>query len=89
MYVKSGTSPVQRKNACLFLEAYSIISNYTHFCFSWRGGKLLIIFDNKENLQGHLNTIFPFFFNPVEGYAMAQLVEALRYKPEGRGFDSV
>jgi len=21
------------------------------------------------------------------GYAMAQLVEALRYKPEGRGFD--
>ena len=24
----------------------------------------------------------------VEGQAMAQLVEALRYKPEGRGFDS-
>ena len=24
----------------------------------------------------------------VEGHAMAQLVEALRYKPEGRGFDS-
>jgi hypothetical protein len=23
-----------------------------------------------------------------EGYAVAQLVEALRYKPEGRGFDS-
>jgi hypothetical protein len=23
-----------------------------------------------------------------EGYAMAQLVEALRYNPEGRGFDS-
>jgi hypothetical protein len=22
------------------------------------------------------------------GYAVAQLVEALRYKPEGRGFDS-
>ena len=22
-----------------------------------------------------------------KGYAMAQLVEALRYKPEGRGFD--
>jgi hypothetical protein len=89
MYVKSGTSPVQRKNACLFLEAYSIISNYTHFCFSWRRGKLLIIFDNKENLQGHLNTIFPFSFNPFEGYAMAKLVEALRYKPEGRGFGSL
>jgi len=24
----------------------------------------------------------------LEGYALAQLVEALRYKPEGRGFDS-
>ena len=23
-----------------------------------------------------------------KGYAMAQLFEALRYKPEGRGFDS-
>ena len=23
-----------------------------------------------------------------EGYAVAQLVEALRYKPEGRGFES-
>jgi hypothetical protein len=23
-----------------------------------------------------------------EGYAVAQLVEALRYKPKGRGFDS-
>jgi hypothetical protein len=26
--------------------------------------------------------------NNVMGYAVAQLVEALRYKPEGRGFDS-
>ena len=24
----------------------------------------------------------------TRGYAVAQLVEALRYKPEGRGFDS-
>jgi hypothetical protein len=24
----------------------------------------------------------------VQGHAVAQLVEALRYKPEGRGFDS-
>ena len=24
----------------------------------------------------------------LRGYAVAQLVEALRYKPEGRGFDS-
>ena len=26
--------------------------------------------------------------SPGEGHALAQLVEALRYKPEGRGFDS-
>ena len=25
---------------------------------------------------------------PQLGYAVAQLVDALRYKPEGRGFDS-
>jgi len=25
--------------------------------------------------------------NEDEGYAVAQLAEALRYKPEGRGFD--
>jgi hypothetical protein len=25
---------------------------------------------------------------PLHEYAVAQLVEALRYKPEGRGFDS-
>jgi hypothetical protein len=25
---------------------------------------------------------------PTRGYSVAQLVEALRYKPEGRGFDS-
>jgi hypothetical protein len=29
-----------------------------------------------------------FLFIEQEGHAVAQLVEALRYKPEGRGFDS-
>ena len=28
------------------------------------------------------------FLPPYLGHAVAQLVEALRYKPEGRGFDS-
>jgi hypothetical protein len=28
------------------------------------------------------------FLTQAVGYAVAQLVEALRYKPEGRGFDS-
>jgi hypothetical protein len=87
--VKSGTSPVQRNTACLFLETYSIISSYTHFCFSSRRGKLLILFDYKKNLQRHLKPIFSFSFNPVEGHAVAQLTEALLYKPEGRGFSSL
>ena len=26
-------------------------------------------------------------YQEVMGYAVAQLIEALRYKPEGRGFD--
>ena len=29
-----------------------------------------------------------FFFLLIVGHVLAQLVEALRYKPEGRGFDS-
>jgi len=28
------------------------------------------------------------FYTSMQGHAVAQLVEALRYKPEGRGFDS-
>jgi hypothetical protein len=28
------------------------------------------------------------FYTVCEGHAVAQLVEALRYKPEGRGFES-
>jgi hypothetical protein len=28
------------------------------------------------------------FFKIYKGYVVAQLVEALRYNPEGRGFDS-
>ena len=32
--------------------------------------------------------IFTIYTITIKGYAVAQLVEALRYKPEGRGFDS-
>jgi hypothetical protein len=28
------------------------------------------------------------YYIPLRGYAVAQLVEALRYKPKGGGFDS-
>jgi hypothetical protein len=37
-----------------------------------------------------LHLFFPkyyYFLHRTGGYAVAQLVEALRYKPEGRGFD--
>jgi hypothetical protein len=33
-------------------------------------------------------TVTFFDMTTVIAYAVAQLVEALRYKPEGRGFDS-
>jgi hypothetical protein len=32
--------------------------------------------------------IYLFIYLFISGYAVAQLVEALRYKSEGRGFDS-
>jgi hypothetical protein len=35
-----------------------------------------------------LQTKFRVPFYRVRGYVVAQLVEAMRYKPEGRGFDS-
>ena len=36
----------------------------------------------------NFNNIFLFLLTRGGGQAVAQLVEALRYKPEGRGFDS-
>jgi hypothetical protein len=35
-----------------------------------------------------MNIIKPTGYGYVMGHAEAQLVEALRYKPEGHGFDS-
>ena len=32
--------------------------------------------------------VLAFVNSSIRGHAVAQLVEALRYKPEGRGFDS-
>jgi len=43
---------------------------------------LSIFRKSVEKIQISLN------FDKNRGYAVAQLVEALRYKPEGRGFDS-
>ena len=36
----------------------------------------------------NLSMAFYTVYSLSGGYAVAQLVEALRYKPEGRGFDS-
>ena len=44
-----------------------------------------------EELQGETETVVyvHFILYPVYGFhALTQLVEALRYKPKGRGFDS-
>ena len=41
-----------------------------------------------ENQYTHFMLSNFFLGNRAVGYAVAQLVEALRYKPEGRGFDS-
>jgi hypothetical protein len=38
-------------------------------------------------LTRHIITQFA-FFTVLRGHGVAQLIEALRYKPEGRGFDS-
>jgi len=37
---------------------------------------------------GETTLTYLFLYILLQGHAMPQLVEALRYKPEGRGFDS-
>jgi len=41
-----------------------------------------------ENNIGYFSFSFKAPFRGAMGHAVAHLVEALRYKPEGRGFDS-
>ena len=48
----------------------------------------LVLKDQVDRVFYNVGTEFLFLFRWVSGHAMAQLVEALRYKPEGRGFDS-
>ena len=43
---------------------------------------------NNENALSIFCDVFRYIMISVRGHAVAQLVEALRYKPEGRGFDS-
>jgi hypothetical protein len=46
-----------------------------------------MFFDKQTNKQRVPNRNYKLHF-PIVGHAVAQLVEAQRYKPEGRGFDS-
>ena len=38
--------------------------------------------------KNHIRYLYHYHHHPLEGHAVAQSVEALRYKPEGHGFDS-
>jgi hypothetical protein len=51
-------------------------------------GKGYIKLQQAEKYIGFTVLIFMPYLLMHRGHAMAQLVEALRYKPEGRGFDS-
>jgi len=48
--------------------------------------------NNKTYTRNLVNTVTSIYklvyYIILHGHAVAQLVEALRYKPEGRGFDS-
>ena len=44
--------------------------------------------DKGEERKANSNFLIYKYRYKNAGYAVAQLVEALRYKPEGRGFDS-
>ena len=45
-------------------------------------------FIHKQYTEQHNETEYNTYITINMGYAMAQLVEALLYKPEGHGFDS-
>jgi hypothetical protein len=52
---------------------------------------LSTVIDNNKEFMGYHSLICLNYTKSLIkefGYAVAQLVEALRYKPEGRGFDS-
>ena len=44
--------------------------------------------DDDDDERSHTKFNFTHISNLLCGHAVAQLVEALRYKPEGRVFDS-
>jgi hypothetical protein len=53
-----------------------------------KSSPILIADDTSFIIANHDETEFKFNTNEILGHTVAQLVEALRYKLEGRGFDS-
>ena len=53
---------------------------------SWKSGAIPLPHSGSQ--LGLQQDYFTFFYKNNKGHAVAQLVEALRYKSEGRGFDS-
>jgi hypothetical protein len=62
------------------MEPFWVVSSEVFF------GKFKILYQNKITLLTNTHKLT--FVEGFVGYAVAQLVEALRYKPEGRGFNS-
>jgi hypothetical protein len=60
-----------------------------HFISSLKGYNVceLISENPLSNLPPETSVVFLFSLSSSGGYAVAQLVEVLRYKSEGRGFD--
>jgi len=55
--------------------------------FTERKSKPVLLAVGQPNGSSMMHGIYA-WFALVMGHVVAQLVEALRYKPEGRGFDS-
>jgi hypothetical protein len=70
----SGCGPVE-------ISAFAWIDS--HLRVSGRGSNRLYLTEYNKRRWRILHT----YINFDRGHAVSQLVEALRYKPEGRGFD--
>jgi hypothetical protein len=68
-----------------FLLSLPSLLSLCVFPFSSSFSPSLITFPPRP---GHISTTLYIRYDYRKGYAVAQLVEALCYKPEGRGFDS-
>ena len=70
------------------LVCYTFSLKQTILCFGWR--RNIHAWEIQVGLRQSfsLSPIFYSIYKNIKGHAVAQLFEALRYKPEGRGFHS-